>query len=304
MKKLFKTLFMLGLLFILAGLIVEKKEVLSELIDYLIKNKDNKITAPEKNAYYRNYDFSYVQNTSNFIPECRQDLLNIYYTIINSGVSEYDFFCHKDYDDCIANVKEIANDQEILSTINNYVHPYNGFQHIETKFDNYGKITITIQKSYSGQDIKEVNAQLDYIENNIVDKSKSTEDNIRAIHDYIINTTKYDKSHDDNNKSETAFGALINGYSICGGYTDAMELMLERLNIESYKVSSSTHIWNAVNLNDKWYHIDLTWDDPVTENGTDILDDSFFLIDTKKLLEIEPKEHNFNEDSYAELKNA
>ena len=29
MKKLFKTLFMLGLLFILAGLIVEKKEVLS-----------------------------------------------------------------------------------------------------------------------------------------------------------------------------------------------------------------------------------------------------------------------------------
>ena len=114
MKKLFKTLFMLGLLFILAGLIVEKKEVLSELIDYLIKNKDNQITAPEKNAYYRNYDFSYVQNTSNFIPECRQDLLNIYYTIINSGVSEYDFFCHKDYDDCIANVKEIANDQEIL----------------------------------------------------------------------------------------------------------------------------------------------------------------------------------------------
>lgn len=304
MKKLFKTLFMLGLLFILAGLIVEKKEVLSELIDYLIKNKANQITAPEKNAYYRNYDFSYVQNTSNFIPECRQDLLNIYYTIINSGVSEYDFSCHKDYDDCIADVKDIANDQETLSTINNYVHPYNGFQHIETKFDNYGKITITIQKSYSGQDIKEVNAKLDYIENNIVDKSKSTEDNIRAIHDYIINNTKYDKSHDDNNKSETAYGALINGYSICGGYTDAMELMLERLNIESYKVSSSTHIWNAVNLNDKWYHIDLTWDDPVTENGTDILDDSFFLIDTKKLLEIEPKEHNFNEDAYAELKAA
>ena len=290
MKKLFKTLFMLGLLFILAGLIVEKKEVLSELIDYLIKNKANQITAPE--------------NTSNFIPECRQDLLNIYYTIINSGVSEYDFSCHKDYDDCIADVKDIANDQETLSTINNYVHPYNGFQHIETKFDNYGKITITIQKSYSGQDIKEVNAKLDYIENNIVDKSKSTEDNIRAIHDYIINNTKYDKSHDDNNKSETAYGALINGYSICGGYTDAMELMLERLNIESYKVSSSTHIWNAVNLNDKWYHIDLTWDDPVTENGTDILDDSFFLIDTKKLLEIEPKEHNFNEDAYAELKAA
>lgn len=304
MKKLFKTLFMLGLLFILAGLIVEKKEVLSELIDYLIKNKANQITAPEKNAYYRNYDFSYVQNTTNFIPECKQDLLNIYYTIINSGVSEYDFFCHKDYDDCIADVKDIANDQETLSTINNYVHPYNGFQHIETKFDNYGKITITIQKSYSGQDIKEVNAQLDYIENNIVDKSKSAEDNIRAIHDYIINNTKYDKNQEENNKSETAFGALINGYSICGGYTDAMELMLERLNIESYKVSSSTHIWNAVNLNDKWYHIDLTWDDPVTENGTDILDDSFFLIDTKKLLEIEPKEHNFNEDAYAELKTA
>ena len=304
MKKVFKTLFMLGLLFILAGLIVEKKEVLSELIDYLIKNKANQITAPEKNAYYRNYDFSFVQNTDNFIPECKQDLLNIYYTVINSGVPEYDFFCHKDYENCIIDVQDIANNQETLSIINNYVHPYNGFQHIETKYDNYGKITITVQKSYTNEEIEKINEKLDYIENNVVDKNKNNEDNLRAIHDYIINNTRYDKSHQNNDKSETAYGALINGYSICGGYTDAMELMLERLNIESYKVSSSTHIWNAVNLDNKWYHIDLTWDDPVTENDTDILDDSFFLIDTDKLKEIEPKEHNFNEEAYTELKTA
>ena len=300
MKKLIK----LGLFMITLSLILMQKETIITFIKETLNPKNITVELGEKNDYYRNYDFSYVQNTDNFSPECRQDILNIYYTAINAGKNTFTFYCSKDYETCMDDIKELANNQETLSHINNFVHPYNGFQHIETKFDNYGKITITIQKSYSGQDIKEVNAQLDYIENNIVDKSKSTEDNIRAIHDYIINTTKYDKSHDDNNKSETAFGALINGYSICGGYTDAMELMLERLNIESYKVSSSTHIWNAVNLNDKWYHIDLTWDDPVTENGTDILDDSFFLIDTKKLLEIEPKEHNFNEDSYAELKNA
>ena len=81
-----------------------------------------------------------------------------------------------------------------------------------------------------------------------------------------------------------------------------MELILERLGIENYKISSDNHVWNAVNLNNTWYHLDLTWDDPITSNNTPVLDHSFFLINTKKLLEIETTEHQFDQDIYQELK--
>ena len=42
--------------------------------------------------------------------------------------------------------------------------------------------------------------------------------------------------------SDIAYGPLFEGYGICGGYTDAMELFLEKMGIESYKISSDQHV--------------------------------------------------------------
>lgn len=302
MKKLMK----LGLFMIILSVILMQKETIITFIKETLNPKNITVELGEKNDYYRNYDFSYVQNTDNFSPECRQDILNIYYTAINAGKNTFTFYCSKDYETCMDDIKELANNQETLSHINNFVHPYNGFQHIETEYDSLGKITLTIHKSYTEKEITEIEKKLDYIEQNVLDKNKSTIENIKAAHDYIINNTKYDidkKSNGTTNyKSDIAYGPLIQGYGICGGYTDAMELVLERMNIISYKVASENHIWNGVNLDNKWYHLDLTWDDPVTPDNSQILDNSFFLIDTNKLLEIETTEHQFNQDIYTELK--
>ena len=133
----------------------------------------------------------------------------------------------------------------------------------------------------------------------------SDEEKIKQAHNYIINNSKYDKDRSDNNivnyKSDTAYGTLLEGYSLCGGYTDAMELFLEDLNIKSYKIASENHVWNAVNLNNTWYHLDLTWDDPITNDGSDILEYNFFLITTPELEEIENEQHNYDKAIYSEL---
>lgn len=306
MKKAVKKLVNLGLTMIIIGVILTQKDTIITFINSYFNLNNQSVTLGEKNKYYRNYDFSYVQNTDNFTPECRQDILNIYYTAINAGKNTFTFYCSKDYTTCLDDIKELANNQETLSYINNFVHPYNGFQHIETEYDSLGKITLTIHKSYTEKEISEIEKKLDYIEQNVLDKNKSTIENIKAAHDYIINNTKYDidkKSNGTTNyKSDIAYGPLIQGYGICGGYTDAMELVLERMNIISYKVASENHIWNGVNLDNKWYHLDLTWDDPVTPDNSQILDNSFFLIDTNKLLEIETTEHQFDQEIYPELK--
>ena len=81
-----------------------------------------------------------------------------------------------------------------------------------------------------------------------------------------------------------------------------MELFLEKLNIESFKVSSEKHVWNAVYLNGNWYHLDLTWDDPVTNTGAQLLLHDYFLIDTNKLKSLKIDQHNYDELAYQELK--
>ena len=60
-------------------------------------------------------------------------------------------------------------------------------------------------------------------------------------------------------------------------------------------------MWNAVFLNNSWYHLDLTWDDPITSDGSDILEYNFFLITTKELQEIEQEQHNYDYNIYSEL---
>ena len=107
---------------------------------YVIETESKKITSPTKNSYYRNYDFRYIQNVEDFIPDNKQELLNVIYSVINSGVSEYTFYCPVDYKDCIKDVEEIASNQVLLSDINNFVHPFNSFEHIETEYDDLNKI--------------------------------------------------------------------------------------------------------------------------------------------------------------------
>ena len=271
---------------------------------YFVK-EEKEVTLTASNDYTRDYDFNYVKRTDDFTPSNYQDLLNIYYTVLNSGEEEFSFYCTDEYSECINDVDSLANNQKVLSTINNFVHPFNSFRHLETSYDDYGKVTLKIEHIYSNNDIKLINAKVKEIEKEIWNSSMSNEDKIKEAHNYIINNSKYDKDRSDNNivkyKSDTAYGSLLEGYSLCGGYTDAMELFLEDMGIKSYKISSENHVWNAVNLNNAWYHLDLTWDDPITTDGSDILEYNFFLITTSELSELEGEQHNYDKNVYSEL---
>lgn len=299
-----KTLATLGLLLIFIGLFLMKKDDINTIINKYFK-WNNIVTLGDKNEYYRDYDFDFVQNTNNFRPNNYQDLLNIYYTVLNAGKSNFTFYCPNSYDNCLSDVKKLANDQDTLSDINNYVHPFNGFNHIESEYDSLGRVTINIIRSYDDNDIKIITSKIDELLPQLVSNTNSLENNIKNVHDYIINNSKYDSNRSDKGvtsyKSDTAYGPLFEGYALCGGYTDLMELFLERMNIKSFKVSSENHIWNAVYINNNWRHLDLTWDDPVATDGKDYLEYNYFLIDTDQLLTLEQTEHNFNLEHYKEL---
>lgn len=304
MKELIKGIFLVCIILILVGVAFYVKDDAYIFVDkYLSPNKY--ITLGEVNEYYREEDFIFVQNTNQFTPISKQDILNIYYTAINAGKTSFTFYCTDDFPDCIGIVEEIANDQSLLSDINNYVHPYNGFSHIETEYDTYGKVTINIMRNYKEEEIKLINEKVDELATQLINENDTPYNNIKRVHDYIINNVEYDTARaeygDKTYESDIAYGPLFQGKAVCGGYTDLMQLFLERLKIKNYRVSSEKHIWNAVYIDNKWLNLDLTWDDPVFEDGSQQLDHRFFLINTNQLLKEEPTEHSFNTNSYPEL---
>ena len=292
-------------LIILFGFTFAFRKPLYNLYRTYIVKEQKEVVLTASNDYSRDYSFNFVSLTDDFSPKNYQDLLNIYFTILNSGEDEFSFYCQDDYKECLTDVDNLANDQKTLSAINNFVHPFNSFKHLETTYDDYGKVTLKIDHIYNSSEIKLINAKVKEIETEIWNSTMNDEEKIKQAHNYIINNSKYDKDRSDNNivnyKSDTAYGTLLEGYSLCGGYTDAMELFLEDLNIKSYKIASENHVWNAVNLNNTWYHLDLTWDDPITNDGSDILEYNFFLITTPELEEIENEQHNYDKAIYSEL---
>ena len=304
--KIVRTIIFLMIIVLALGIYFYKNEIMVYLFEISIEQK----TTERPNSYERNQDFMFVKQTNNFIPENYRDLLDIFYTILNKGYNSFTFYCHPNYKTCINDVTTLANNQTILSNINNYVHPFNSYKALEIKSNTLGAVIVNVEKMYSDNEINIINENIDKVISEKIKSNMSDKDKVKVIHDYIINNTKYDtesKKIIENNKtvyqysSNKASGPVLYHLSLCGGYTDYMMLFLEKLNILSYKVSSDNHIWNAVYLDGKWYHLDLTWDDPVTSNKEDLLLHDYFLITTDKLLKKDKTEHNFDINYFKEL---
>ena len=307
-----KKLFMFLLCLILGLFIYTYKNNITEyiLLNYVYKNDFN---YDSSNEYKIIDEFSYFKLTDNYKPENKKDIFNIIYNAINNGYESFNFYCQNSYETCLDDVKDLTSDYELLSVINNFVHPYNSYNKLNVTINSLGKINIKVQKLYNESTINILNKKIDTVYNELITDNMTDYDKIKIIHDYIIDNSVYDEQRANNLyndyqgefSSNIATGPLLQGHGICSGYTDAMKLFLDKMNIPNYKISSENHIWNLVYIDNKWLHLDLTWDDPVINNGEiSTIDHTYFLIDTNKLLNIEKTEDNFDENIFIEAKKA
>lgn len=109
----------------------------------------------------------------------------------------------------------------------------------------------------------------------IQNKSLNTYENIKMIHDYLIESIEYDQTLSKAN-IYNIYGALINKECVCEGYAKAFEYLANAINIPCIIISGTatnsegnmeSHAWNYVLLDEKWYAVDCTWDDPILING-------------------------------------
>lgn len=304
---------------ILIALTVVFLNPISDILASIISNEPT-LVIKEGNDYTKEIDYLYVQRTKDYIPYSYQDILNIYYSVINNGWDSFTFYCPDEYSNCLNDVANISSDELILTHLNNYIHPFNSFTNIKTSINENGEITLTIYYLYTDDEIDAIDAKVDELLATLLTEDMDDYEKLKTIHDYIINNSKYDVERNEDNSSEynsyTAYGPLFEGYATCNGYTDLMAIFLTKLGFNNFKVattpdeisySSTGHIWNAVYFENNWVHIDLTWDDPVSSDGKDYLFHTYFLVTTEAMHEADQgetviEEHNFNPIYYLELK--
>ncbi len=77
------------------------------------------------------------------------------------------------------------------------------------------------------------------------------------LYDWVMAHTVYDSTY----HFYGADGTLLRGTGVCDSYSKAYYLLLQAAGIESFRISSSGHAWNAICLDGQWYQTDATWDD-------------------------------------------
>lgn len=91
----------------------------------------------------------------------------------------------------------------------------------------------------------------------------------KYVHDILLEKAVYNKSAAMN---QSAYSAIVNGQSVCAGYSRAFQYIMIKLGIPCYFVggaSGESHAWNIVRLGNEYYNVDLTWDDASQEGKYD-----------------------------------
>lgn len=305
-----KLIIIMGILSIIIVTICtfNKETITHKYYEYTIEKKYHSLPT---NEYFLEDNFIYVDNHTNTNIKSKQEIINFIYFALNSGtqyLEKHIDINYTEYDNDITNLTNNNGEEfkKIISILNNFVHPYNSSNNIKINYGGNYTLGITPNKAYSNEEISEINKIVDKVIEEKITNNTPTKEKIKIIHDYIIDNTEYDKlkyenKEDKTYKSNTAYGVLIEGYGTCNGYADAMAIFLDKMNIINYKISNNEHIWNLVYLDEKWYHLDLTWDDPISH--ININRDTYFLITTKTLEKINDGTHNFDKSIYKEASN-
>lgn len=117
--------------------------------------------------------------------------------------------------------------------------------------------------------ISEYNAEVDKIISNTITNGMTDMEKALKLHDYLVLNCKYDLGHKINPDSDgiTSYDIICGNAGVCQGYAQAYNDLLRRVGVESIMVSSDAmnHAWNMVKIDNNWYHVDVTWDDPVPD---------------------------------------
>ncbi len=155
----------------------------------------------------------------------------------------------------------------------------------------YSHVTSSQINEYTNEIQKSITSIIQEMPKNMIEFDRQL-----YVHDKLVELCAYDDKTEDGNyawTSYTIYGALVKGTAVCEGYTKALQILLEYVNIKSIPINgtfnNTLHQWNMVGIGGNWYHVDAT----VNDFGEHTFYHYFNLND-----ELIQKTHTINEDFY------
>ena len=113
--------------------------------------------------------------------------------------------------------------------------------------------------------------RIDQVINEEITKNMTNYQKAKVLHNWLIRHVKYDyRGYLKGNvkqRMHTSQGALLYGVAVCDGYAQAYEKLLDAVHIKNVTIIGRSgkigHAWNQVKIRGKWYHVDVTFDDPI-----------------------------------------
>lgn len=99
------------------------------------------------------------------------------------------------------------------------------------------------------------------------------------LHDRLALHCDYGDVNADTKLTSNMYAALVLRTPVCQGYAEGYAYLLKCVGIKSDVVISDAldHAWNIAYINNKAYHIDVTWDDPSPDVSGRVLHKNFML---------------------------
>ncbi len=123
------------------------------------------------------------------------------------------------------------------------------------------------------EQVEQAQSYIQNIVDQIVEQTRQNSDVEKAIriHNWLISTISYDEQEQNANRY-SVYGAIYDHKAVCEGYARSFKYLLEEAGVSCVLVSGTAtnsegtteeHAWNYVQIDNKWYAVDITWDDPV-----------------------------------------
>ncbi len=178
--------------------------------------------------------------------------------IKNFDASVYDLKYLESYDVAISAKGRIESEYSTVTYFFDYNPNFKMIRVCENR-SLYNKLTI---------EEKQVFTSLNNVVNQIKRTSFSDYEKELAIHDFIVSNYKYGPAYTDNvpQRAHSIVGIVTDGEGICEAYANTFQLMCKLAGIDSQiitgEVNGVGHMWNIVNIDGDYYHVDVTSDDP------------------------------------------
>ncbi len=260
-----------------------------------------KLKIEESQSEYEQYSESFEINeltinmNSYYYNKLNDGQKKIYESIANAVKNFQSEFPIRDY---VADNKENFA-QEVSVAIAAFINDHPEVFYIESQYSTYtlsgfnGDIGY-IKLNYTESTLEDVNSKIEIIKQKIQEYITGTEnlsdyEKELYIHDKLAQSVTYSDLEDLPRAYHTAEGPFLENIGVCDGFTKTLQILYDQLGIDSIIVlgvlDDNPHAWNLVNIEDDWYHVDLTSSRSIVEE-TGIITHAYFNLSDERMKKI------------------